>query len=169
MDTDIRPATADDREAIRELARETWHDTYTELEPDVIDETVDAWYSDEELERALSTPGTTMLVAEAGEEAGREAGIVGVAHGVVQEDEGDVLRLYVHPDHQREGIGTALHERLRENLEDFNMRRMRAIDLASNVDGRAFYEDLGFEKSGEGTVDIGGESRREVVYTLDLE
>ncbi|WP_312910829.1 GNAT family N-acetyltransferase [Natronosalvus caseinilyticus] len=164
MDADIRPATADDREAIRELARETWHDTYTELDPDEIDETVDAWYSDEDLERALSTPGTTMLVAEAG-----EGGIVGVAHGVVQEDEGDVLRLYVHPDHQREGIGTALHERLRENLEDFNMRRMRAIDLASNADGRAFYEDLGFEKTGEGTVDIGGESRREVVYTLNLE
>ncbi|UTF54312.1 GNAT family N-acetyltransferase [Natronosalvus rutilus] len=164
MDTDIRPATADDRESIRELARETWYDTYVELERDVIDETVDAWYSDEELERALSTPGTTMLVSEAGE--GR---IVGVAHGVVQEDEGDVLRLYVHPDHQREGIGTALHERLRENLEDFNMRRMRAIDLASNAEGRTFYEDLGFEKTGEGTVDIGGESRQEVVYTLDLE
>ncbi|USZ73403.1 GNAT family N-acetyltransferase [Natronosalvus halobius] len=162
---DIRPATADDCDAIRELARETWHDTYAELEPDTIDETVDSWYSDEELERALSTPGTTMLVAEAIE----GAGIVGVAHGVIQEDEGDVLRLYVHPDHQREGIGTALQERLRENLEDFNMRRMRAIDLASNAGGRAFYEDLGFEKTGEATVDIGGESRQEVVYTLELE
>ncbi|WP_293032625.1 GNAT family N-acetyltransferase [Natronococcus sp.] len=159
---EIRPATADDRESLRELARETWHDTYDELSSDVIDETIDDWYGDEELERALSEPGTAVLVAEADGE------IAGFAHGVVQGEEGDVLRMYVHPDHQREGIGTALHERLREDLEDFNMSWMRAIDLASNEGGRTFYEELGFEQTGEGEVEIGGESQREVVYTLEL-
>ncbi|WP_306054369.1 GNAT family N-acetyltransferase [Natronococcus wangiae] len=159
---EIRPATTDDREAIREVARETWHDTYDELSSDVIDETIDDWYADEELERALSTSGTAVLVAET------DDAVVGFTHGVVQEDEGDVLRMYVHPDHQREGIGTALHERLRDDLEDFNMNRMRAIDLASNEGGRAFYEELGFERSGDGEVEIGDEERREVVYTLEL-
>jgi GNAT superfamily N-acetyltransferase len=159
---EIRPATADDRESIREIARDTWHDTYDELSGDAIDETIDDWYADEELERALSTAGTAVLIAEA------EGEVVGFTHGVVQEDEGDVLRMYVHPDHQREGVGTALHERLRDDLEDFNMERMRAIDLASNDGGRAFYEDLGFEQSGDGEVEIGDEQRKEVVYTLEL-
>ncbi|MFC4439708.1 MULTISPECIES: GNAT family N-acetyltransferase [Natrialbaceae] len=159
---EIRPATADDREAIREVARDAWHDTYDELSSDVVDETIDDWYADEELERALSTSGTVMLVAET------DDGVAGFTHGVVQDDEGDVLRMYVHPDHQREGIGTALHERLRDDLEDFNMNRMRAIDLASNDGGRAFYEELGFERTGDGEVEIGDEQRREVVYTLEL-
>ena len=159
---EIRPATTDDCEALRELARRTWHDTYDELESEIIDETVEAWYADEELERALDQPGTAMLAAE------REDDIVGFTHGVVQDDEGDVLRMYVDPGHQREGIGTKLHERLRTALEDFNMNRMRAIDLASNEGGRAFYEHLGFEKTGDGTVEIGGEERKEVVYTLEL-
>ncbi|WP_254766108.1 GNAT family N-acetyltransferase [Salinilacihabitans rarus] len=159
---EIRPASAADREAIREVARAAWHDSYDELDAETVDETVDAWYADDELERALSEPGTAFLVAE------DDGEVVGFSHGVVQGDEGDVLRMYVRPDRQREGVGTALHERLRADLEDFNMNRMRAIDLASNEGGRAFYEGLGFEKSDEGTVEIGGEERLEVVYTLDL-
>ena len=159
---EIRPATTDDREAIREVARDAWHDTYDELSSDVIDETIDDWYGEEELERVLSEAGTALLVAESDGE------VVGFTHGVVHGDEGDVLRMYVHPDHQRDGIGTALHERLRADLEDFNMNRMRAIDFASNDGGRAFYEELGFEKTGEGEVEIGGKERDEVVYTLEL-
>jgi len=159
---EIRPATPDDRAAIRDLARETWHDTYDELDAETIDSTVDDWYADDALERALDEPGTTVLVAA------DDGEIVGFTHGVVQGDEGDVLRMYVHPDHQGEGIGTALHERLRTDLEDFNMKRMRAIDFASNEDSRRFYENLGFEQTDTGDVEIGGETHEEAVYTLEL-
>ena len=159
---EIRPAIASDHGAIRAVARDTWHDTYDELEPETIDETVDEWYADDALEEELERPGTAFLAAEADGE------VVGFTHGVVQEDEGDVLRMFVHPDPQCEGIGTALHERLREDLEDFNMQRMRAIDLASNDASRRFYEGLGFERAEEGAVEIGGEERQEAVYTLEL-
>ncbi|WP_290818935.1 GNAT family N-acetyltransferase [Halovivax sp.] len=159
---ELRPATADDREAIREIARAAWHDTYDQLDPETIDETVDAWYDDETFREAIDEPGTAVIVAE------RDGELAGFTHGVVYEDEGDVLRMYVHPDHQREGIGTALHERLRSALEDFSMNRMRAIDFASNEGGRRFYEELGFEQTGTGGVEIGDERYDEVVYTLEL-
>ncbi|WP_226483147.1 GNAT family N-acetyltransferase [Natrinema amylolyticum] len=170
---EIRPAEHDDRERIRRVARDTWHDTYDELDSETIDRTIDEWYGDEALETALSKPGTAFLVAEkdSAEHGSAQSGdgeIVGFTHGVVTEDEGDVLRMSVHPDHQGEGIGTALYERLREDLRDFNMKRMRAIDLASNEGGREFYEDHGFEPTDEDDVEIGGEQRREVVYTLEL-
>ncbi|SDR27003.1 GNAT family N-acetyltransferase [Natronobacterium texcoconense] len=159
---EIRPATHDDRDRIREVARETWHDTYDELEAETIDATIDEWYGDDALETAMTKPGTAFLVAE------REKEVVGFTHGVVTEEEGDILRLSVHPDYQDEGIGTALYERLREDLQDFNMERMRAIDLASNEEGKGFYEHHGFEVTGEDTVEIGDEERTEVVYTLEL-
>ena len=159
---ELRPATLDDRKAIRTVARETWHDTYDELEAETIDATIDEWYGDEALETALSEPGTAFLLAE------KDGDVVGFTHGVVTGEEGDVLRMSVHPDHQGEGIGTALHERLREDLQDFNMARMRAIDLASNDGGQRFYEEQGFEQTGEGTVEIGDEERQEAVYTLEL-
>ncbi|AXR83274.1 acetyltransferase, GNAT family [Natrarchaeobaculum sulfurireducens] len=88
---EIRPATADDRDRIRTVARDAWHDTYDVLEADVIDETIDDWYGDESFERGLEKPGTAVLVAE------RDGDLVGFTHGVVSEDEGDVLRMYVHP------------------------------------------------------------------------
>lgn len=91
--------------------------------------------------------------------------MVGFTHGVVQGDEGDVLRMYVDPDHWCKGIGTAL----RDDLLDRNMKRMRAIGLAANDIGRRFYEQLGFEQTGEGEVEIGGETVREVVYTIEFE
>ena len=176
-----RPATADDREAIREVARAAWHDAYDDLDAATIDETVDDWYDDEAFEDALEKPGTAVIVAEVGgpaeddgdadgdgDDATDEPSLVGFVHGVVSEDEGNVLRIYVHPDHQGHGIGTGLHERLREDLEDFNMARMRAIDLASNDASRQFYEELGYDRREEGSVEIGGEERQEAVYTLEL-
>ncbi|MFC6716198.1 GNAT family N-acetyltransferase [Natrialbaceae archaeon GCM10025810] len=171
MNATIRPADDDDYEEIRTVARETWHETYDELDADTVDRTIDEWYGDEALETALSKAGTAFLVAEKGGDEGASNGerdVVGFTHGVVSGDEGDVLRMAVHPDHQGEGIGTSLHDRLREDLEDFNMERMRAIDLASNEGGQAFYEQLGFEQTGEGTVEIGDQERQEVVYTLEL-
>ena len=173
-----RPATSDDREAIREVARAAWHDAYDDLDAETIDQTVDDWYDDESFETALDKPGTAVIVAEVGgpaEDAGDGADtatddrdLVGFVHGVVSEDEGDVLRIYVHPDHQGHGIGTGLHERLREDFADFNMARMRAIDLASNDASRRFYEELGYDRREEGSVEIGGEERQEAVYTLEL-
>ncbi|WP_408956768.1 N-acetyltransferase family protein [Natrinema sp. 74] len=174
---EIRPATRGDHEQIRAVARETWHDTYDELDAETIDETIDEWYGDDFLETALSKPGTAFIVAEvdsaerdsaSGRTTSDDGEIVGFAHGVVTAEEGDVLRLSVHPDHQGEGTGTALYERLREDLRDFNMKRMRAIDLASNEGGREFYEAHGFEPTDEDEVEIGGEQHREVVYTLEL-
>ena len=172
---EIRDATDDDHDAIREVARETWHATYDELDAETIDETVAEWYADDELDAAiegwyadgglaleLDALETDFLVAEVDGE------VVGFTHGIVQGDEGDVLRMYVHPDYQGEGIGSALHERLAERLEDADVERIRALDLASNDAAREFYEKHGFEETDEGTVRIDDEEYAEAVYTLEL-
>ena len=172
---EIRDATDDDHDAIREVARDTWHATYDELDAEMIDETVAEWYADDELESAiegwyadgglaieLDALETEFLVAEVDGE------VVGFTHGIVQGEEGDVLRMYVHPDHQGEGIGSALHERLCDRLEEAEIERIRALDLASNDAARAFYQSHGFEETDEGTVRIDDEEYEEAVYTLDL-
>ncbi|MFC4359737.1 GNAT family N-acetyltransferase [Halobium salinum] len=164
VQTTIRPARPADIGAIRALARRAWDATYEDLlDETTVAETVAEWYADDALREALDTPGTAFLVAEAGED------LLGFCHGVVLEDEGDVLRMYVDPDHWGEGVGTALHERLRDDLLDFNMRRMRAIVLADNDIGNEFYRGLGFEKTGEGDVELGGETYTENVYTKEFD
>ena len=157
---DIRSATSDDFEAITEVARETWHATYDELEPDVIDRTVADWYTDDSM--PLEAPGTIVLVAE------ENGDLVGFTHAVAQGDTADILRLYVHPDHQGEGIGSALHEHLLEAIDSYDVDRLRSFDFAFNDASRAFYEGLGFEQTDEGEVEIDGEYYPEAVYTFDF-
>jgi GNAT superfamily N-acetyltransferase len=155
----VRAATPDDFEAITTVARETWHDTYDELEPEMIDRTVDDWYTDDSM--PLEAPGTIVLVAEQGGQ------LVGFTHAVAQGDKADILRMYVHPDHQGEGIGSALHERLIAEIESYDVDRIRSIDFAFNETSRSFYEGLGFEQTDEGDVEIDGEQYPEAVYTLE--
>ncbi|SFS32691.1 GNAT family N-acetyltransferase [Halostagnicola kamekurae] len=199
----VRPATADDLESIRAVARETWHDTYDELDAETIDWAIDEWYGAGAI--PLEAPGTVVLVVEvedaagegssdraddtpvnewdarstaaaepAGEEPAAESGndagdrIVGFAQAVVHGETADVLRLYVHPDFQGRGIGTRLHERLRIQLEAYDIERIQLIDFAFNDEGRGFYESLGFERTDEGEVEIAGEFYPEVVYTLEV-
>ncbi|SEO60047.1 Ribosomal protein S18 acetylase RimI [Halogranum amylolyticum] len=159
---EIRPATASDIEGIQRVARRSWSETYADLlDADVIEETVGEWYDDESLQNACDKPGVTLLVAVDDE-------VVGFCHGVLNEDEGDVLRLYVDPDRWHEGIGRRLLDRVRSDLEDFNMRRMRAMALADNAVGDEFYREYGFEKTGEGEVELGGKRYAENVYTQEF-
>ncbi|WP_224270588.1 GNAT family N-acetyltransferase [Haloprofundus salinisoli] len=159
----VRPAIPDDIPAIQRVARQSWEATYRDiLGTETVEETVSEWYSDETLSDALDKPGTAFLVAE------EDGEIVGFCHGVVEAEQGDIVRLYVDPDHWRDGIGSALYERLRSDLEDFNMHRLEAIVLADNEMGNEFYRHLGFEQTGEGEVTMGGESYRENVYRKEL-
>jgi len=157
---DIRSATPDDFEALTTVARETWHATYDELEADMIDQTVDNWYTDDSM--PLEAPGTIVLVAE------DDGDLVGFTHAVAQGDKADILRLYVHPDHQGEGIGSALHEQLMAEIESYDVDRVRSFDFAFNDASRTFYEGLGFEQTDEGEVEIDGEYYAEAVYTHDV-
>ncbi|WP_121744238.1 GNAT family N-acetyltransferase [Natronorubrum halophilum] len=186
----IRPAESGDFEAIKAVAREAWHDAYDELEADLIDRTVDDWYTDDSM--PLGAPGTVVLVVESAErhrgnadrsrpvedeeesanesrsESGDGGDIVGFTHAVAQGETADILRMYVQPDAQGEGIGTDLHEYLLEQLEIYDVERVRSFDFAFNDTSRRFYERLGFERTDTGEVTIEGEQYDEAVYTLDL-
>jgi ribosomal protein S18 acetylase RimI-like enzyme len=160
---EVRPATPSDIDGIQRVAHRSWDETYADiLDAEVIDETVGEWYAEESLREACDKPGVTLLVAVDDEE------VVGFCHGVLHEDEGDVLRLYVDPDHWGDGIGKRLLDRVRSDLEDFNMRRMRAMTLADNTIGNDFYREYGFEKTGEGEVELGGTRYAENVYTQEF-
>ncbi|WP_440772482.1 N-acetyltransferase family protein [Natronorubrum sp. DTA28] len=156
----IRPADPEDFEEIKAVARESWHDTYDELDSDLIDRTVDDWYTDDSM--PLKAPGTVVLVVE------RDDEIIGFTHAVAQGDTADILRMYVAPDAQGTGIGTDLHEFLIERLEMYDVDRVRSFDFAFNDASRRFYEGLGFERTDTGEVTIEGERYDEAVYTLEL-
>ena len=158
---DIRPATADDLDGINRVARASWEADYPEiLSRETVSAGVDEWYGAAAFADELEWAHTLAFVATADDEP------VGFVHAMWAGEEGHVLRLYVHPDHRREGVGTALLERVRSELYDRDIERIDAMVLADNELGKAFYERFGFEAADESETTIGGEQYRETRYTL---
>ena len=85
----------------------------------------------------------------------------------VRPDEAGLKEIYVDPDHWGRGVGTALLERGLDLLPaEFEALKLEM--LAGNEVGERFYESRGFERTGSGAVEIGGESYPTVLYALEL-
>lgn len=160
----VREATQDDIEHVQGVARNAWDATYEDIVPEsVIEEAVADWYGTATLSGIVESDKQVILVAE------EDGKIVGFAHGVTddhdpEKTEGDILRLYVHPDHWKQGVGTALLEGMEDKLEAQGSEELHAMVLADNEMGNAFYEDHGFQKASEADTRIGPETRKENVY-----
>ena len=155
----IRRATADDVEGVHDVARASWTADYPDiLSRETAEEGVSEWYTPERLRADLDDPRTRLFVAES------DGRVTGFAHALVDDEEGHLLRLYVHPNYRREGVGRRLFEAVREELDGLDVERVTAMVLAANDLGNAFYADLGFEKVGEGETTIGGETFAENRY-----
>ncbi|NLV07284.1 GNAT family N-acetyltransferase [Haloarcula rubripromontorii] len=162
----MRLATPDDVPAISQVATAAWETDYPDiLTRETAEDGVRDWYSTEQIESELAESQTILLVAERGER------VVGFAHATWHETdrEGYILRLYVHPDYRREGIGRSLLERTCEELFEYDIERINAMMLTANEPGAEFYEGFGFEFVDESETEIGGERYPESRYVLDDE
>lgn len=157
---EIRQATGSDVSAVKRVAEQSWENDYPEfVSRETIDDTVEDWYAEEKLRDVIESDDAEIFVAD-------DEGIAGFAHAVWDETEGDILRLYVTPESRREGVGRQLLASVRDELFGRGVDRIRAMVLAENELGNAFYEEHGFEKSGENETQIGDERHPENVYTL---
>ncbi len=57
---------------------------------------------------------------------------------------GFVWHVYVHPEHQRRGVGTALMKRVEERARELGLRKLRLITHGRAYWAIRFYERLGF-------------------------
>jgi ribosomal protein S18 acetylase RimI-like enzyme len=158
---EIRQATGSEVSAVKRVAERSWETDYPEfVSRETIDDTVEDWYAEEKLTEVVDADDAEIFVAD-------DDRIVGFAHAVWDETEGDILRLYVSPESRREGVGTGLLVSVRDELFGRGVDRIRAMVLAENELGNAFYEEHGFERSGENETQIGEEKHPENVYTLE--
>lgn len=156
---EIRQATEADIESIEQVARETWETDYPDiLHRETIEEEVEEWYNDDQLETELEEEDAILLVAEIDGE------VVGFTHAVRRRRTGYILRVYTAPDHRGEGVGSELLTKARDVLLTRGVDNVRAMVLAENEPGNAFYESFGFEKVDEEETIIGGDTYTENVY-----
>lgn len=167
----MREATIDDVAPIRAVAEASWERDYADiLTRDTVAAGVNDWYDEETLADLVADERTPVWVAEVGEaddEQGDGGEVVAFAHGYVAGETGHVLRLYVHPDERRSGVGERLLSATVDALTGRGSGRVEATVLAANEQGRAFYEAQGFEQVAAAETTIGGEAYPECRYRLE--
>lgn len=156
----IRKMEFGDIKAVQEVAKMSWHTTYAGIIPLAVqDQFLKVAYSDRMMERRLSH--SFIWVAEADDK------LIGFAHfSSVKDGECELSAIYLLPDHQGKGIGSA--------LLNFGLRELEGIEkLYINVEkenriGRTFYEAKGFNVVEEFDEDFDGHRLKTVKMVLNV-
>jgi ribosomal protein S18 acetylase RimI-like enzyme len=157
----VRDAHPDDGAAIRAVAGPAWHAAYDDrLGVAAVDRLVDAWYAPGDLRREIAGRDPFVVAEDA-------SGVVGFAQGRrVAGGDGALSRLYVHPDAWGRGVGTALLGATARRLRPAGT--LRAVVMAANTVGRAFYDRRGFTLRGRRVTNLEGLSFEVVVLVAPL-
>lgn len=148
---EVRRASADDLDAVRQLLQDTWHATYdATMGIEVVSDITSRWHSKENLTRQLADPDGCFLVAE--NSSGTIVGHVGAVRKST--DLVSLARLYVLPELQGGGAGTALLTAVTDWAGHGTTIELEVETV--NTPALGFYRKRGFTDEGQ-QVQCGGD------------
>ncbi|WP_137283978.1 GNAT family N-acetyltransferase [Halorussus salinisoli] len=167
----VRPATPGDVADVRRVARESWHAAYDDvLGAKTVESVVSDWYDLFDLRQSVEREDGVFLVAEreVDDDAGTE--LLGFGQGVLDDEDAaaQLPRIYVHPDHWGEGVGSAIIDRIETWVAERGAERLRLVVLADNEVGNAFYERRGYRTVGSRESEFAGETVTDYVREKEL-
>jgi len=167
----VREATHDDASGIRRVAEASLEATYADqLGDDIVDAAADEWYGDGRLDERLDADDVVYLVAADGDEvvafSESELDVRQPAGEVSASSDGvaAIQWLHVDPENRGRGLGGRLLEHTEAGLLERTANRVEGRVLAANEEGNEFYQAHGYVRTGQRTLDIGGESHTERLY-----
>lgn len=155
---DIRTAEPADTPAVRDVARRSLQASYS-LGPKAITSAIEEWYGEERLDEIVTDEDHQLILAEV------DGQVVGFSESTLAgEGIGTLLWLHVDPAFRGREIASSLFDETHARLTDIGADQIQARVLADNPDGNAFYQDKGFQKTAEDTIEIEGRTYVENVY-----
>jgi diamine N-acetyltransferase len=146
----LQPLTADQVDAVSALARTVWQATYPPLISQAqIDIMLDDRYAAARILAQLDDPRHAWWIAQ------QHAALAGFAHAALDGADCKLDKLYVHPDSQRQGIGSALLQAVRDWARQHQARRLWLQVNRGNTQAIAAYQKYGFHIVGSRVFDIG--------------
>lgn len=144
MSTTIKKLTAEDVDALIEIARESWKWTYRDI---YSNEFIESWISEKyskekilnEIIRSLSNFDIIFLGALV------NSALTGFIELKIIADKAELLRLYLKPQYTRRGIGKLLLWEAEEIMSTKGIVECRLYVHQQNSIGVSFYKKNGFE------------------------
>lgn len=157
--TTIRVATVEDAPRIAAIKVVGWQAAYRGMMPDTVLNAMSvAEHSARFKDRMAANPGRVLL-AEADNMA---TGYVSMGPtrdwDLVDPATGEIYALYVHPDHSRTGLGSALMTAALDTLRRDGFSQVTLWVLADNVPAIRFYQTHGFEPDGRSKLETWGDA-----------
>jgi GNAT superfamily N-acetyltransferase len=151
---DIRKAEPEDARAISEAHRISWSQAYNGLIPHIplmqmIDRRGEKWWR-----RAATGPATLLVADVQGVIAGYATIGLNRAAGLGQR--GEIYELYMRPEYQGIGLGTALFKASKELLSSLGYKGLVAWCLEDSDLAVQFFHSHGGKDALEGMEDFGG-------------
>lgn len=147
---DLRPLQADDVDAVCTLARVVWQATYPPLISQMqIDAMLADRYAAARIHAQRNDPRHAWRIVQ------HNPLLLGFAHALLDGSDCKLDKLYVHPEHQRQGIGRALLEAIRDWAHQQQARRLRLQVNRGNAQAIAMYQHYGFRIVDSRVFDIG--------------
>jgi ribosomal protein S18 acetylase RimI-like enzyme len=138
----IERANVEDVPEIKQVLSETWRATYSSfLSQATIDTVTSVWHSPDQLAAEIQNPRIFFAVAKKGD--GTIIALTTV--GQISDDTVVLSRLYVHPQYQRQGIGSQL---LQAGITAFPTARTIRLEVEeNNRPAYTFYHNHGFRET----------------------
>ena len=166
----VRPATAEDADAIGRVQVETWRAAYRGLMPDEAIAGFDLEGRQRMWREGLARvprPGSATFVAELdGDVVGFAS--VGRSRDEEAENEGELYAIYLQQSYWDRGIGRALLERAEESMRAFGFERAILWVMEGNERGERFYRAAGWEHEGRKVEAFQGAEVAELRYRKAL-
>jgi ribosomal protein S18 acetylase RimI-like enzyme len=145
----IERAKSEDVDLINQLLTKTWIDTYgAYLSPSTIEQVTTNWHHPKLLRSQIEKSGDYFAVAK---DEGRIIGLITVI--VTGENELYLPRLYVHPDYQRQGVGSKLLNAAIASYPDATLIRLEVEQ--QNAKGYSYWRKQQFMDVGTSIEQIG--------------
>lgn len=142
--------TRQEVDAVSALARIVWQATYPALISQAqIDVMLGDRYAADRIHSQLDDPHQAWWVAR------RNPAMAGFAHALLDGTDCKLDKLYVHPDHQRQGIGATLLQTVQDWARRRQARRLWLQVNRGNTQAIAAYQKYGFRIVESRVFDIG--------------
>lgn len=145
----IRNMVRKDMKQVQDIAETTWHATYEGIIPrEIQDNFLEKAYSLQMMKQRLKQP--YFFVAEV------NGKVVGFSQFTAPDQQGmtELVAIYLYPEYQGKGIGSAFLEEGIKHLED--VKEIQLNVEKDNYIGRQFYEAKGFSVISEYQEDFAG-------------